>query len=154
MATTPSRALLFTVITALGGCSRPSVPPTPRPITPESAVARPTEPEPSTEATTALTPPGAESTPRDDFRRRLETRLEHLDREIAAWRTKGARVEERARAEWNEKVAELIVRRDRARAKLDEALEATGEARDTLRAEAEHAWDELERAIAKVTDGG
>ncbi|MFM8282454.1 MAG: hypothetical protein ACKOCW_02755 [Planctomycetaceae bacterium] len=154
MATTPSRALFLAVITTLGGCSRPAVPPTPRPITPESAGARPTEPEPSPEATTAPAPPNAGPLPRDELRRRLETRLERLDREIAAWRAKGARVEERARAEWNEKVAELMVRRDMARAKLDEALEATGAAWDTLRAEAEHAWDELERAIAKVTDGG
>lgn len=144
---------LALAVTTLGCAPRPvehtvqKVVPETVPSTAEEATA--TAPEDRPDATGA---PG-EAVPRDAFRKMLARKLDRFDAEIDVIRMKVMKLEEAAQAEWREKIAMLVARREMVEAKLEKAMKGTVDAWDHLRQDAEHAWDELEQAIAKATEG-
>ncbi|MFZ4731827.1 MAG: hypothetical protein ACOYK7_04725 [Pirellulales bacterium] len=132
---------LALVVTTLGCGPRP-VEHTVQKVVPETVPSAPESPE----------APAGEAD-RDGFKQLLARRLERFDAEIDVIRTKVMKLEEAAQAEWREKIAALVARRQLVQAKFAKAMEGTADAWDHLRQDAEHAWDELEQAIAKATEG-
>lgn len=80
----------------------------------------------------------------------LKDKLEHLEEEIRELKMKAEKLEDTAKAEWNEKVAELDAKQRAAREKLDEIATSTGEAWEHLEEGAKKAWEELEEAVRKA----
>lgn len=59
---------------------------------------------------------------KDEFQKNLEVRLKHLDAEIAKLREKGRELRDEAKANWDQKMADLETKRDAVRAKLAEVV--------------------------------
>ena len=55
---------------------------------------------------------------KEEFQKKLESRLEKLDREIAKLHEKGRDLKDKAKADWNQKMADLETKREAAGAKL------------------------------------
>lgn len=136
------------------GCAPKPVTHTVNKVVPATAPDAAEETAVTTPPVPAVTPaPPADETHRDAFRHALARKLADFDAEIEAIRMKVMKLEEAAQAEWRERIAALVARRDMVEAKLRKALEATAEAWDHLREDAEHAWNELERALGKTIEG-
>jgi len=87
---------------------------------------------------------------RAEFKQKLATKLEQFDRQLEEIRMKVAKLGENAHAEWDEKVADLVAKRDAVGERIDEAMKATNEAWETLQERVHDAWGELEKAAAKA----
>ena len=57
---------------------------------------------------------------KEEFQKKLDARLNELDAEIAKLREKGRDLKDEAKANWDQKMADLETKRDAARAKLAE----------------------------------
>ena len=84
---------------------------------------------------------------KEEFQKKLETRLKELDAEIAKLREKGRDLKDKAKANWDQKMAELETKREAARAKLAEIGQSSAEAWEDVRKGAQSAWNELEEAV-------
>lgn len=85
-----------------------------------------------------------------EFEGMLKGKLEKLEAEIRELKRKAEKLEDTAKAEWNEKVAELDAKQKAAREKLDEVAKSTGEAWEKFEEGAKKAWEELEQAVRKA----
>jgi hypothetical protein len=86
-----------------------------------------------------------------EFQKKLEAKLDELDGKIIMLRAKGRNLEGTARASWDQKMAELDVKRDAARAKLNKVVDSSAEAWDDVKRGAESAWDDLDQAFRDAT---
>jgi LPS O-antigen subunit length determinant protein (WzzB/FepE family) len=84
---------------------------------------------------------------KEEFQKKLEARLKDLDAEIAKLREKGRDLKDKAKANWDQKMAELETKRDAARAKLAEVGHSSAEAWKDVQKGAQSAWDELDKAF-------
>lgn len=84
---------------------------------------------------------------KEEFEKKLEARLDELDAEIAKLREKGRDLKDKAKADWDRKMADLEVKRDAARAKLAEVGRSSAKAWKDVQKGAESAWDELDKAF-------
>ena len=84
---------------------------------------------------------------KEEFEKKLETRLKELDGEIAKLREKGRSLKDKAKADWDQKMTELETKRDAARAKLVEVRDSSGEAWKNVQKGAESAYDDLDKAF-------
>ena len=84
---------------------------------------------------------------KEEFQKKLEARLKELDAEIAKLREKGRDLKDKAKPNWDQKMADLERKRDAARAKLAEVGQSSAEAWKDVRKGAQSAWDELDKAF-------
>ena len=84
---------------------------------------------------------------KEEFQKKLEAQLNELDAKIAKLREKGRDLKDKAKADWDQKMAGLETKRDAARAKLAEVGHASAEAWKDVRKGAQAAWDELDKAF-------
>jgi hypothetical protein len=84
---------------------------------------------------------------KDEFQKKLDTRLKELDAEIAKLREKGRDLKDEAKANWERKMADLEPKREAARAKLAEVAHSSAEAWKDVQKGAQAAWDELDKAF-------
>ena len=84
---------------------------------------------------------------KEEFQKKLETRLKELDVEIAKLREKGRDLKDKAKANWDQKMADLETKRDAAPAKLAEVGHSSAGAWKDVPKGAQSAWDELDRAF-------
>jgi hypothetical protein len=84
---------------------------------------------------------------KEEFEKKLKTRLNELDAEIAKLREKGRDLKGEAKANWDRKMAELETKRDAAHAKLAEVGHSSEEAWKHVQQGAHSAWDELDQAF-------
>ena len=84
---------------------------------------------------------------KDEFQKKLDTRLKELDAEIAKLREKGSTLKDEAKANWDRKMADLETKRDAARAKLAEVAYSSAEAWKDVQKGAQSASDELDQAF-------
>jgi hypothetical protein len=81
------------------------------------------------------------------FQKKLEAQLDKLDIKIGQLRAKGSNLAAAAKENWEQRMAELDVKRDAARAKLDKVVHASAEAWNDVQNAAESAYDDLDGAI-------
>ena len=84
---------------------------------------------------------------KEEFQKKLDARLKELDAEIAKLREKGRDLKDEAKANWDQKMADLETKRDAARAKLAEVGHSSAEAWKDVQKGAQSAWDELDKAF-------
>ena len=84
---------------------------------------------------------------KEEFQKRLDARLKELDAEIAKLRVKGRDLKDKAKPNWDQKMADLERKRDAARAKLAEVGHSSAEAWKDVQKGAQSAWDELDKAF-------
>jgi hypothetical protein len=84
---------------------------------------------------------------REEFQKKLDTRLKELDAQIATLREKGRDRKDEAKAKWDRNMTELETRRAAARAKLAEVNNSSADAWKDVRKGAQAAWDELDKAF-------
>ena len=84
---------------------------------------------------------------KEEFQKKLDTRLKELDAEIAKLHEKGRDLKDKAKANWDQKMAELETKRDAARAKLAEVGHSSAEAWKDVQKGAQSAYDDLEKAF-------
>jgi chromosome segregation ATPase len=131
-------------LVSCAGCAEPPVEHTVRKVTAED-VRSDTEKALDT-ATKAATQA------KEEFERRLTSRLADMDAEIANLHEKGLALKDEAKARWNDKMADLKAKHEAARKKLDELGRSTGEAWERLEKGAQSAWDDLQKAFAEASD--
>jgi hypothetical protein len=88
---------------------------------------------------------------KDVFQKRLETQLDEMDAKIARLREKGRNLQTAAKANWDQKMAELDVTRDAARVKLDVVVHSNVEAWKDVQKGAEMAYDDLDQAFRNAS---
>src|SRR3990172_2106956 len=84
---------------------------------------------------------------KEEFQKKLDTRLKELDAEIAKLREKGRDLKDKAKANWDQKMAELETKRDAARDKLAEVGHSSAEAWKDVQNGAQSAYDDLDKAF-------
>ena len=89
---------------------------------------------------------------KEEFQKKLDARLKELDAEIAKLREKGRDLKDEAKANWDQKMADLETKRDAARAKLAEVGQSSAEAWKDVQKGAQSAWDELDKAFRDASN--
>ncbi len=84
---------------------------------------------------------------KEEFQKKLDAQLQTMDVEIAKLREKGGDLKDEAKADWEQKMAALEVKREAARVKLDAVGDSTAEAWKDVQQGAQAAWDELDKAF-------
>ncbi len=84
---------------------------------------------------------------RDVFQKKLENQINELDGKIIQLRAKGRKLNDKAKADWDQKIAELEVKLDAARAKLAKLGQSSADAWDDAQRGAESAYDDLDKAF-------
>ena len=84
---------------------------------------------------------------KEDFQKNLDARLNELDAKIVKLREKGHNLKDKAKANWDQKMAELETKREAARAKLTEVGHASAEAWKDVQKGAQSAYDDLDKAF-------
>jgi TolA-binding protein len=84
---------------------------------------------------------------KEEFQRKLDARLKNMDAEIAKLHEKGRDLKGEAKTKWDQKLADLEMKRDAARAKLGEIGQSSGEAWKDVQKGAQSAWDEMDKAF-------
>jgi hypothetical protein len=84
---------------------------------------------------------------KEEFQKGLEARLVELDAKIVKLREKGTELRDQAKVDWDRKMAELVKKRDAARAKLTEVGHSSAEAWKDIQKGAQSAWEELDKAF-------
>ena len=84
---------------------------------------------------------------KEEFQKKLEAQLNELDAKIAKLRQQGRDLKDKAKANWDQKMAELETKRKAARAKLAEVGHSGEEAWKDVRKGAESAWNDLDKAF-------
>lgn len=88
---------------------------------------------------------------KEEFEKKLKTRLNELDAEIAKLREKGRELKGEAKANWDRKMADLETKRDAAKAKLAEVGNSSAEAWKDVQQGAQSAWDDLDKAFREAS---
>ncbi len=88
---------------------------------------------------------------KEEFQKKLDVRLKDLDAEIVKLREKGRDLKDEAKAKWDQKMAELEIKRDAVRAKLDEIGNSSAAAWKDVQQGAQSAWDELDKAFREAS---
>jgi molecular chaperone GrpE (heat shock protein) len=88
---------------------------------------------------------------KEEFQKKLETRLKELDAEIAKLREKGRDRKDEAKAKWDQKMTELETKRDALRAKLDEVGQSSEKAWKHVQKGAQSAYDDLDKAFRNAS---
>ncbi|MHB1035244.1 MAG: sll1863 family stress response protein [Pirellulales bacterium] len=88
---------------------------------------------------------------KEEFQKKLEAQLKELDGKIAALRAKGRNLKDKAKTDWDQKMAELQTKREAASAKLTEAGHASAEAWKDVKKGAQSAYDDLDRAFRNAS---
>jgi TolA-binding protein len=81
------------------------------------------------------------------FQKKLESQLNELDAKIAKLHEKGRDLKDQAKANWDQKMAELETKRGAARAKLAEIGHSSKEAWKDVQKGAQLAYDDLDKAF-------
>jgi chromosome segregation ATPase len=84
---------------------------------------------------------------KEEFQKKLESQLNELDAKIAKLHEKGRDLKDKAKANWDQKMAELETKRKAATAKLDEVGHASAEAWKDVQNGAQSAYDDLDKAF-------
>jgi len=84
------------------------------------------------------------------YLRKMAERLEQLDAKVAELKAKTTKGGGEAKGEIDKKAADLTVKQQEARKKLQELKEASAEKWDSLKSRAEKAQHNLEEAVAKI----
>ncbi len=82
-----------------------------------------------------------------DFQNNLDTGLKKLEAEMATLREKGRDLKDDAKTNWDQKMADLEVKRDATRSKLIELQTSSAAAWKDMQTGAQSAWEELESAF-------
>ena len=88
---------------------------------------------------------------KEDFQKKLEAQLNDLDAKIAKLRENGRDLKDEAKVKWDGKMTELEMKREEARAKLNEVGHSSAEAWKDVRQGAQSAWDELDKAFREAS---
>jgi hypothetical protein len=86
-----------------------------------------------------------------EFQKKIENHLNELDSKIYNLREKGRNLQTAAKDTWDQKMAELDVKMDTARAKLAEVVRSSADGWKDFRKEAETASDDLDRAFDQAS---
>ena len=84
---------------------------------------------------------------KEEFQKKLEAQLNELDAKIVKLREKGRDLKDRAKADWDQKMASLEMKRKAAGAKLDEVGHSSAEAWKDVQKGAQSAWEDLDKAF-------
>jgi hypothetical protein len=84
---------------------------------------------------------------KDEFQKKLGAQLDELDAKIVELRAKGSGLKDKAKANWDQKMAELETKRKTANAKLAEVRAASAEAWKDVQKGAQAAYDDLDNAF-------
>lgn len=84
---------------------------------------------------------------KEEFQKNLEAQLNELDAKIAKLRQQGRDLKDKAKANWDQKMADLETKRKAAGAKLAEVGHSGEEAWKDVRRGAESAWNDLDKAF-------
>ena len=126
------------------GCDRKPPDRTPEKVTPEDV---------RRDAGQAVkTAAGFSQQTKEEFQKKLEAQFNELDAKIAKLRQKGRDLKDKAKANWDQKMAELETKRKAASAKLAEVGHSSAEAWKDVQKGAQSAWDELDKAFDKAKD--
>ena len=116
------------------------------------------EPKPRASRSADQPQPQAIKTVSDDYKRakaefqkKLENHLNELDPKINRVREKGRDLQTAAKADWDQKMAELDVKMDIARAKLAVVVRSSPNSWKDFQKEAETASDDLDRAFDQAS---
>jgi hypothetical protein len=95
---------------------------------------------------------------REEYQRRMENRLDEMDRQIEQMKERARNATGEAKAKWDREVAELEDERREARTKYNNLKSATDAQWENLKSEVDQAMDSLERGYnrtleAMKTDG-
>lgn len=82
-----------------------------------------------------------------EFQNKLDAQLNALDGEIIKLREKGRNLKDTAKANWDQKMAELDTKMDAARAKLEKLGHASEDAWKDIREGTQRAYDDLNKAF-------
>lgn len=82
-----------------------------------------------------------------EFQKKLEAQLNDLDGKLTTLRARGRDLKGSDKTNWDQMMAELDVKRDTARARLDRVVHTSVESWNDVKQKAESAWDELDRAF-------
>ena len=88
---------------------------------------------------------------KEEFQKKLETQLNELDAKIVKLREKGRDLKDKAKANWDQKLADLETKRKAASAKLAEVDGSSAEAWKDVQKGAQSAWDELDKAFREAS---
>ena len=132
------QSMLAGVITVIG-CERPTLDRTPDKVTAEDVRRDAGHAGKTAAAFSQQT--------KEEFQKKLESRLNELDAEIAKLQEKGSDLQGEAKANWDRKLAELETKRHAARAKLTEVGHSSAEAWKDIQKGAQSAWDDLDQAF-------
>jgi TolA-binding protein len=88
---------------------------------------------------------------KEEFQKKLDAQLKELDGKIAALRAQGRNLKDKAKTDWDQKMAELQTKREAASAKLTEAGHASAEAWKDVKKGAQSAYDDLDRAFRNAS---
>ena len=140
------RSVLLLILVGLlttGGCGQEPAEPKPGKVTSEDV---------RRDAGKALETAGEFSQQtKEEFQKKLESRLKELDAEIAKLREKGNDLKDQAKADWEKKMADLETKRQAASAKLTEIGNSSAEAWKDIQAGAQAAWDDLDKAFREAS---
>ena len=84
---------------------------------------------------------------KEEFQKKLDSRLKELDVEIVKLREKGRDLKDKNKADWDRKMAELETKRGAVRTKLDEVGHSSAEAWKDVQKGAQSAYDDLDKAF-------
>ena len=84
---------------------------------------------------------------KEEFQKKLEAQLNELDAKIAKLREKGHDLKDKAKANWDQKMAELETKREAVSAKLAELGHSSAEAWKDVQKGAQAAYDDLDKAF-------
>lgn len=88
---------------------------------------------------------------KEEFQKKLDSRLEELDAAIAKLREKGNNLKDEAKADWEKKMADLETKREAASAKLAEVGRSSAEAWKDIQNGDQAAWDDLDKAFREAS---
>ena len=88
---------------------------------------------------------------KEEFQKKLDTQLQEMDAKIAKLREKSGDLKDQAKADWDQKMAELETKRETARAKLAEVSQSSAEAWKDVQQGAQSAWDALDKAFREAS---
>jgi uncharacterized protein YicC (UPF0701 family) len=86
-----------------------------------------------------------------EFQKKIENHLNELDPKINKLREKGRNLQTAAKADWDQKMAELDVKMDTARAKLAKVVRSSADGWKDFQKDAETASDDLDRAFDQAS---
>jgi hypothetical protein len=87
----------------------------------------------------------------EELKKSLDLRLKEMEAEISKFRLKGHDLTDQAKISWDQKIAELEIKREAALAKLAEVGRASSEAWRDVQKGAQSAFSELDKALREAS---